>query len=160
MRTLPAIAACLLIGLPLPAALAQHVPGNARPHPAASAHANAMAAAAGAIRIEACTRAARALVDDLERADPKAAMANFDAHVRAVMNAQQLGEAWRSIGTRFGKLVARQPTQNVLYEGMVVITQPLQFEHGSLGLELACNQAGHFAALRFHPLAPATTTVE
>lgn len=160
MRTLLALAGGLMIGLPLAAALAQHVPSNARPHPAGGAHANALAAAAGAIRIEACTLATRALVEDLERSDPGAAMANFDAQLRGAMDAQQLGEAWASIGARLGRLVARKPTQNVLYEGMVVITQPLQFEKGDLGLELACNQAGRFAALHFRPLTPARPSVE
>lgn len=142
------------------AVAAQHVPSNARPHPAAGAHANATSGAVGAARIEACTIATRRLLEKLEQGDTDAAIANFDAQMRKAMSATQLADAWQSIGSHLGKLVARKPAQNLLYRGMVIVTQPLQFEKGDLGLEMACNEGGQFAGMHFRTLAPAPAAVE
>lgn len=141
-------------------AVAQHVPSNARPHPAASAHANATSGTMGAARIEACTVATRRLLEQLERGDAGAATANFDAQMRGAMSPKQLADAWQSIGAHLGKLVGQKPAQNMLYHGMVIVTQPLQFEKGDLGLEMACNEGGRFAGMHFRALAPASAAVE
>lgn len=94
MHPLLAIAAALATGLAWSASGAQHVPG-ARPHPAASAHANALSGATHAVRIEACTLATQRLVDDLESGEFQRAMRNFDAPMRDATSAQQLGALWQ-----------------------------------------------------------------
>lgn len=156
MYRIPAIALTIAVGWSWPATgIAQQVSGNVRPHPAASAHANALSGATNAARIEACSVATRRLVDNLEKGDARGAMANFDARLQGAMSARQLGEIWQSVNARLGTLVERRPVQNMLYRGMVIITQPLWFERGGLGLEVACNQEGQFAGLHLRPLGPA-----
>lgn len=154
MRAPRVIAIAFCTGAAWPAlAAAQHVPSLARPHPAASAHANALAGATSAVRIEACTLATRRMLEHLERGDPEGAMANFDAQLRGALTAAQLGALWRSIGAKLGAVTRRKPVQNMLYDDRVVVTEPLEFERGTLAVELACNADGQFASLRLRPLA-------
>ncbi|MGH8147030.1 MAG: DUF3887 domain-containing protein [Rhodanobacteraceae bacterium] len=122
-------------------------------HPAASAHATAMAGQAGAMRIEACVHASNAFLDDLAKADYKAATDNFDAKMQG-FGSEKLAAAWQSIATRYGKLESRSAPQNVMYQDYVVVTVPLHFAKGDLGARLACDASGKFAG--FH-IVPATT---
>src|SRR5690606_31013178 len=73
----------------------QHPADQARTHPGSSAHANAVAGAAAARRIEACGNAASAMIRNLETGDAEAATADFDATMHANLDAGRLGTVWK-----------------------------------------------------------------
>ncbi|HET7562932.1 MAG TPA: DUF3887 domain-containing protein [Rhodanobacteraceae bacterium] len=142
-----------LLAIALPAfAAAQPPAATARIHPASSAHANAVAGQADATRIEACDEAAHALLDHLAKSEYKAATGNFNAQMAAALNAEKLGEVWQSIATRYGKVESRGTTQNMLYAGLVVVTVPLRFASGTLGVRLACDADGKFSGFHLVPV--------
>lgn len=119
--------------------------------PAASAHATAMAGQADATRIEACVQASNAFLDDLAKADYKAATSNFDKDMRTGLGADKLQAVWRSVTAHYGKLESRGTPQNILYQGYAVVTLPLHFAKGDLGARLACNASGKFAGFHLVP---------
>lgn len=147
------LAATLLILAGSTFAAAQHPAASARPHPAPGAHANAVAGQADAARIEACTNAANALVDNLEKGDAKAATADFDATMQANLGADKLDAVWKQVGEQAGKLQGHGTPQNMMYEGYAVITLPLQFEKGGLNAQVACDADGKVAGFFLRPAA-------
>lgn len=149
-RTL--ILASLLAALPL-AASANAPADTARPHPAASAHANAVAGQAGAARIEACAHVASSLIDNLAKNDFKAATTDFDATMTAQLGADKLGAVWQQVAQQFGKLEGRGTLQNAMYQGDVVVMLPLRFAKGSVHAQVACDAAGKIAGFFLRPAA-------
>jgi hypothetical protein len=150
-----------LAALVLPAiALAagqQHPADTARDHPAASAYANATAGQANAARIEACTAATNALIDHLEKGDFKTATSNFDATMKANLDAGKLGQFWKQVASQVGTLQSRGAPQNMMYEGHAVITLPLHFEKGGANAQVACDADGKVAGFFLRPAStPAT----
>lgn len=141
------------LALAVPAlAWAQHPSSSAKPHPAASAHANAVAGQDNAARIEACLQDSKALLDNLERGDFQAATRDFDAQMLAAVDAHKLGDLWQSIGTRFGKLESRGEPQNMMYQGRAIITVPLRFHDQTIGARTACNADGKIAGFHLVPI--------
>lgn len=150
-RTLIAIALSVLV---MPAiAIAQHPSSSEQPHPAISAHANAIAGQADATRIVACGSVASSLVANLDKGDFKAATADFDTTMLANLGADELAKVWQSIGTQAGKLVGHGAPQNAMYQGFVVITLPLRFEQANLDAQVACDAAGKVAGFHLLPVA-------
>src|SRR5690348_18184229 len=90
----------------------QHPADTAQDHPAASAHANAMAGAAGAARSETCTATTNTLIDHLEKGDFMAATSNFDANMKANLDANKLGQFWKQVASHVGTLQGRGTPQN------------------------------------------------
>ncbi|WHZ18799.1 MAG: hypothetical protein OJF55_000948 [Rhodanobacteraceae bacterium] len=148
-RVLPA-AALFILASPL-LAVAQNPAVSARPHPAPSAHANAVAGQADAARIEACTHIANAMVDNLEKGDAKAATADFDATMRTNLGADKLGAIWKQVGGQVGKLQGHGTPQNMMYQGYAVIILPLRFEKGGLDAQVACDADGKVAGFFLRP---------
>lgn len=138
------------------------IPDNAhsamttKPHPAASAHANAMAAQTDAARIEACSQMASGFLDDLGKDDFKTAASNFDDKMKAGLSPGKLGEAWQSLGAQFGKLESRGTPQTVMFQGLPVVSTPLHFTKGDFVSQLACDKDGKIAGFHIRPLQPAT----
>ena len=150
-----------LAALVLPAiALAagqQHPADTARDHPATNAYANATAGQANAARIEACTATANTLIDHLEKGDFKTATSNFDATMKANLDAGKLGQFWKQVTSQVGTLQSRGAPQNMMYEGHAVITLPLHFEKGDANAQVACDADGKVAGFFLHPAStPAT----
>lgn len=149
------IAAALIAGLPALAFGAGQSPAaGEKPHPSSSAHANAVAGQAGAMRLEACGNLSSALLDAFDRGDFKTATADFDSQMLAVVDAQKLGEVQKSIAGQFGKLESRGTPQSVMYQGMAVVSTPMQYEKGALAAVVACDGDGKVAGFRLHPVAP------
>lgn len=149
-RTL--ILAVLLATLPA-AAIANAPADTARPHPAASAHANAVVGQADAARIEACARVASTLVTNLSKGDFKGATSDFDASMTAKLGADKLGAVWQQVSQQFGKLEGRGAMQNAMFSGDVVVLLPLRFEKGALSAQVACDAAGKIAGFFLRPAA-------
>ncbi len=153
----------LLVASALPAlalAAPQHPAANARPHPAISAHDTAIDAQASAMRIESCTEVSSAFIDQLVKGDYKAATGNFDDKLREALGPEKLGEVWQAVDTHYGKLESRGNPQNMMYQGLAVITVPLRFSNGTLSARLACAADGKFAGFHLVPVpsaAPATS---
>ena len=133
------------------AAEQQHPAATAQDHPAASAHANAMAGAAGAVRIEACTATTNTLIDRLEKSDFTAATSNFDANMKANLDANKLGQFWKQVANHVGTLRGRGAPQNMMYKGHAVITLPLHFEKGDASAQVACDADGQVAGFFLRP---------
>lgn len=129
---------------------------SARPHPASSAHANAIAGQADAARIEACSQLSRAFLDELENGDFHAATSHFNDQMKAALSGGKLDEAWKSLGTQFGKLESRGEPQTVMYQGLPVVGTPLRFEKGSFVSQLACDREGKIAGFYVRPMPAAS----
>ena len=125
-------------------------------HPASRAHANAVAAQADALRIEACGRIARGFIDDLAKGDFKTAVANFNGQMKAAVSADKLDETWKSLGDRFGQLESHGRPQTVMYQDMPVVTTPLHFTKGDFVSQLACDNEGKIAGFYIRPLPAAS----
>ncbi len=124
-------------------------------HPSTSAHANAAAAQSNATHIEACTEATEAFLEHLTLGDYKAATGNFNAQMLAALAPAKLGNAWQAIAIQYGKLESRGTAQNVMYQGLAVVTVPLRFEKGTLGARLACGADGKFSGFHIVSVPPA-----
>lgn len=147
----------VLLAAPAPAfAAGQHPSASARPHPSSGAHANAVAGQTNAARIEACGHLSDALLGALDKGDYKAATSDFDARMLAGLDPGKLAKAWASVGTQLGKLETRGTPQTVMYEGIPVITTPLQFEKGNLAAQVACDNDGKVAGFYLRPVASAS----
>lgn len=144
------MAACPALAL---AASPQHPAASARPHPAPSAQATAAAGQADAARIEACTHAAGAIIDNLEKGDAKAATADFDATMKANLSPDKLAAAWQQVGSQFGKLQGRGTPQSAMYQGHTIAVLPLQFAKGGLNAQVACDADGKVAGFYMRPSA-------
>jgi hypothetical protein len=129
----------------------QHPAATAQDHPTASAHANATAGAAGAARIETCAATANTLVDHLENGDFTAATSNFDANMKANLDAGKLGQFWKQVASHVGTLQDRGAPQNMMYDGHAVFTLPLHFEMGSANAQVACDADGKVAGFFLRP---------
>lgn len=150
-RTL--LTAALALALPLAAFAAEPGPANtAQPHPAASAHANAVAGHADAARIEACTNVTTTLVGNLAKGDFKAAGADFNANMAAHLGADKLATVWQQVSQQFGKLQAHGTIQNAMYQGDAVVLLPLRFEKGALNAQVACDADGKIAGFFLRPV--------
>lgn len=155
MHRKPELALLCAILLSAPAcAGAQSIAASASPHPAASAHANAVAGQADAARIEACTHVAGALIDNLEKGNYKEAVAGFDATMQANLGADKLGEVWQGLGKQVGKLTGRGAPQNVMYQGLAIVTLPLRFEKSAINAQVACDADGKVAGFYLRPAEP------
>src|SRR6185312_13348483 len=149
------IAAALIVALPVLAFGAGQSPAaTEKPHPSASAHANAVAGQAEAARMETCGNLSGALLDAFDKGDFKAATAHFDSQMLAVVDAQKLGEVQKSISGQFGKLESRGTPQSVIYQGMAVVNTPMHYEKGDIAAVVACGRDGKIAGFRLHPVAP------
>jgi hypothetical protein len=146
-----AIAMAALLAAPA-FAVGQTPPAEASAHPASRAHDNAMAAQADAARIEACSHIARGFLDDLEKDDFIAAVANFNDQMEAAVSADKLGQTWKSLAARFGRLESRGNAQTVMYRDMPVVTTPLHFAKGDLVSQLACDNGGKITGFYVRPL--------
>jgi hypothetical protein len=144
--------ACAIALLPA-IALGSSQPRSSASHPSTSAHANALAGEADATRIEACIGAAGTMIDDLDKGNYKAATSDFDATMQTGLGAAKLGSVWQQVGRQLGKLQARGEPQNVMYQGRVVITQPLHFEKGDVNAQVACDADGKIAGFFLRPAA-------
>lgn len=133
-------------------AAAQHPAASGAPHPAPAAHATAADAHTDAARIEACTQATGAFIDALDKGDFPSATGNFDAQMKAALGPDKLGALWQAIATKYGKLASRGTPQNMMYQGLAVVTLPLHFETGDLGARLACGEDGKFAGFHIVPV--------
>lgn len=148
--------AALIAALPMFASGAGQPPAaTEKPHPSSNAHANAVAGQAGATRIEACTTAANALIDNLDKGDYKAATTDFDATMQANLGTSKLGEVWKNIGTQAGKLEDRGVAQNAIYQGHSIITLPLHFQKMDLNAQVACDADGKIAGFFLRPASSA-----
>ena len=148
-------AAALTVALPVLAFGAGQPPAaTEKPHPSASAHANAVAGQADATRMEACGILSASLLDAFNKGDFKAATAQFDSQMLTVVDAQKLGELQKSISGQFGKLESRGTPQSVMYQGMAVASTPMHYEKGDLAAVVACDKDGKVAGFRLHPVAP------
>lgn len=146
--------AALMVACPAFAFAAGQPPAvSAKPHPAPSAQATAAAGQAGAARIEACTNAAGAIIDNLEKGDAKAATADFDATMQANLSADKLAAAWQQVGSQFGKLQSRGTPQSAMYQGHTIVVLPLQFAKGGLNAQMACDADGKIAGFYMRPAA-------
>lgn len=146
------------IAIALPAVACAGPADTTQPHPAASAHANAVAGQANAARIEACTNATTALIGNLVKGDFTAAGADFDANMAAHLGADKLGSVWQQVGAQFGKLTGHGTLQNGMYQGDVVVLLPLRFEKGTLNAQVACDANNKVAGFFLRPAeAPAAS---
>ena len=143
----------LIAALPV-LAFGQSPAATEKPHPSSSAHANAVAGQADAARMEACANLSGSLLDAFDKGDFKTATSNFDSQMLAAVDAQKLGEVQKSISGQFGKLESRGTPQNVMYQGMAVISTPMHYEKGNLAAVVACDKDGKVAGFRIHPVAP------
>jgi len=151
-------AAALIAALPLLASAAGQPPAaTEKPHPSASAHANAVAGQADATRLEACINLSNALLDAFDKGDFKTATSNFDSQMLAVVDAPKLAEVQKSINGQFGKLESRGTPQSVMYQGMAVASTPMHYAKGDLAAMVACDEDGKVAGFRVHPVAPASS---
>ncbi|MGH8214837.1 MAG: DUF3887 domain-containing protein [Rhodanobacteraceae bacterium] len=125
-------------------------------HPAARAHANAVAAQADAVRIETCGRIARGFLDDLEKGDFKPAISNFNGQMKSAVNAEKLGATWKSLAAQFGKLESRGHPQTVIYQDMPVVSTPLHFAKGDFVSQLTCDREGKIAGFYIRALPAAS----
>lgn len=149
-RTL--VAAALIAGLPaLAFGMGQSPAAGEKPHPSNSAHANAVAGQANAARIEACTIAANTLIDNLEKGDPEAASADFDATMKTKLGTDKLAEVWRRIGLQMGTLQSRGAPQNAIYQDHTFITIPLHFKNRDLIAQVVCDVDGKVAGFFLRP---------
>jgi hypothetical protein len=149
------LAAALIAVLPVSALAAGQSPAaTEKPHPSSSAHANAVAGQADATRMEACGNLSGALLDAFDKGDFKAATTHFDSRMLAVVDAQKLAEVQKSIGAQFGKLESRGTPQSVMYQGMAVISTPMQYAKGDLAAVVACDKDGKVAGFRLNPVTP------
>ncbi|WIG55122.1 MAG: hypothetical protein OJF61_000908 [Rhodanobacteraceae bacterium] len=152
------IIATLIAALPMLAFAAGQSPAaTEKPHPSSSAHANAVAGQADAMRIEACGNLSSTLLEAFDKGDFKAATSNFNSQMLAVVDAQKLGEVQKSIAGQFGKLESRGTPQSVMYQGMAVVSTPMHYEKGDLAAVVACDKDGKVAGFRLNPVAPATS---
>lgn len=133
-----------------------HSAMTSKPHPAAGAHANAVAGQTDAARIEACGQMSKRFLDNLEKGDFKTAVSNFDDKMKAGLSAAKLGEVWQSLGTQFGKLESRGDPQTVMYQDTPIASTPLHFAKSDLVSQLACGENGKIAGFYIRPLPPAT----
>jgi hypothetical protein len=131
----------------------QHPADQARTHPGSSAHANAVAGAAAARRIEACGNAASAMIRNLETGDAEAATADFDATMHANLDAGRLGTVWKQVGGQMGRLQGQGAPQNAMFQDYVVITLPLHFENGDVNAQVSCDSDGKVAGFYLRPAA-------
>lgn len=136
-------------------AAGQHPADSAREHPASSAHANAMAGAAAAERIEACSNAVDSMIRTLEIGDVQGATSDFDAAMKTSLPPDKLGGFWKQVEGQMGKLQTLGPAQNMMYQGHVVIVQPVHFEKGDATAQVACDADGRIAGFFLRPVAPA-----
>ncbi|HET7930283.1 MAG TPA: DUF3887 domain-containing protein [Rhodanobacteraceae bacterium] len=144
--------AAILFALSVPPLAAAQSPiASGQAHPSATAHATALAGQAAATRIEACVEATDAFIDNLQKSDFKTAASNFDARMAAALDSAKLGEVWQSMTARYGKLESRGTAQNVIYQGLAVVTVPLRFQNGTLGARLACGADGRFSGFHIVP---------
>lgn len=160
MKRPPLVLVLFALAAPALAAPAAAIPPPATSvHPAVSAHATAVAGQSDATRIEACSEASTTFIDNLDKGDYAGATSNFDANMHVALDADKLGQAWHSVGEQFGKLQDRGTPQNVIYQGMAVVTTPLHFEKGELAVQVACDESGKFAGFHVLPVsAPAAST--
>lgn len=148
-----------VLALVIPAvalASGQHPSASAADHPATSAHATAVAAHADAERIEACTQASHAFLDQLAKGDFKSATANFDATLAAGLDTGKLAGVWQAIGAKYGMLESRGAPQTVMFDNMPVVMTPLQFAKGELAAQIACGADGKIAGFHLKPVSVAT----
>lgn len=154
MQRTTILAALLTFVLPGMAA-AQPPAESATAHPAPTAHANAAAGHADAVRIEGCIEATQGFLGDLSKSDYKAATANFDDKLQAALGPDKLATVWQSVAAQFGKLESQGSPQNMMYQGYAVVTVPLTFEKGAIAARLACGADGKFAGFHLVPVASA-----
>jgi hypothetical protein len=130
----------------------QHPSERARPHPASSAHANAIAGQADAARIEACSRLSRTFLGELEKGDFHAATSRFNTRMKSALSEDKLGQVWQSFGSQYGKLESLGEAQTVMYQGLPVVGTPLHFAKGDFVSQLACDREGKIAGFYIRPL--------
>lgn len=148
------IAAALIAALPA-LAFGQSPSMGEKPHPSNSAHANATAGAAGAQRIEACIHAADGMIAALDKGDFKAAASDFDTTMQHKLGAEKLGEVWKQVEGKLGKLQKIGAPQNMMYQNYVVVIQLLHFATGELDAQVACDIQGKIAGFFVRPGASA-----
>ncbi|MGH8233602.1 MAG: DUF3887 domain-containing protein [Rhodanobacteraceae bacterium] len=159
--------ALALVSLTAPAIAQSPLPSNGipdnvdsamttKPHPASSAHANAVAGQTDAARIEACGLISKGFIDDLEKGSFKTAASNFDEKMKAAVGASNLAKVWQSVGARFGKLESRGDPQTVIYQGMPIVSTPLHFVKGDFVSQLACDRGGKIGGFYIRAVQPAT----
>jgi hypothetical protein len=145
-------AAALIAALPVLAFGAGQSPAaTEKPHPSASAHANAVAGQTNAARIEACTIAANTLIDNLDKGDAKAATADFDATMQANLSADKLAGVWRQVGLQMGNLQSRGAPQNAIYQDDTFVTIPLHFKNRNLVAQVVCDANDKVAGFFLRP---------
>lgn len=159
MKRPPLTPILFALAAPAMAASAAAPPAGA-PHPSASAHATSVAGQSEATRIEACSEAASTFIDRLDKGDYSGATSNFDDTMHSALDADKLGQAWQSVGQQFGKLQQRGAPQNVIYQGMAVVTTPLHFEKGDLAVQVACDANGKFAGFHVLPVSSSAASAQ
>lgn len=124
----------------------QHPPSEtAGARPGSSARANAIAGQANAARIEACSQLSHTFLDELEKGDFHAATAHLNAHMKAGLGEDKLGQVWRSLGEQVGKLKSLGEPQTVMYQDFPVVSTALHFERGDFVSQLTCDRDGKIA---------------
>ncbi|HWG66889.1 MAG TPA: DUF3887 domain-containing protein [Rhodanobacteraceae bacterium] len=154
----PLIVAALIAALPLLAFGAGQPPAaTEKPHPSASAHANAVAGQANAARLEACDDLSSAMLGALEKGDFEAASSKFDAQMRANLDAKKLGTVWTSVSAKLGALQSRGFPQAAMYQQLFIVVTPLYFQNGGVKAQIVCDMDNRIVGFHLQPLAPAAS---
>ncbi|PKV12658.1 alpha/beta hydrolase [Xanthomonas prunicola] len=95
------------------------------------------------------------LLERLQAGDMAAAEATFTPALAATLSSARLADAWHSLSSQLGSLQQRGPVNERQQDGLTLIEQQLQFEHGALLAHVSIDHDGKIAGLLFTPAAAA-----
>lgn len=98
-----------------------------------------------------CERRADALLSALGEAKYDAAMADFDAALRARYPSAKLKQDYEWLPSNYGKALGRGHAHSADINGHTVVMTPLIFENGTMTVEVRCDGAGAITDLRLLP---------
>jgi dienelactone hydrolase len=91
-----------------------------------------------------CRAYSAAFLEALQNGDYAAATTHFDASMKAHLDAQALGQVWRSLTAKknLGVYDYAGPPRLMHYGAAVIVNTPLHFTHGRKNLRVACDMSG------------------
>ncbi|WP_245228194.1 alpha/beta hydrolase [Xanthomonas bromi] len=95
------------------------------------------------------------LMDRLQAGDIDAAETAFTPALAATLPSARLADAWHALSRQFGSLQARGPVNERQQNGLTLIEQRLEFEHGALLAHASIDRDGKIAGLLLTPAAAA-----
>lgn len=98
-----------------------------------------------------CEAHAEAMLTALGEAKYDAAMADFDAALRARYPASKLKQDYEWLPSNYGKVRGRGRAHSAEINGRTVVMTPLIFENGTATVDVHCDGAGAITDLRLLP---------